>query len=85
MGSKRRVTTIETHSTLIIRRRRRSVREWCTVCGGEVPMVSPDEGAAIAGVTSRTIYAWIENDTVHFSETPEGFTLVCLNSLIKNP
>jgi excisionase family DNA binding protein len=44
-------------------------------------MVTPDEAARLAGVTTRTVYRWIEAGKVHFAETPEGLLLVCPNSL----
>ena len=60
----------------------------CPVCadtradtGADSVMVTPEEAAAIAGVTVRTIYARVESDSVHFLETPDGLLLLCANSL----
>lgn len=37
----------------------------------------PEEAAPIAGVTTGTIYAWVEAGQVDHTETPEGNVLVC--------
>jgi len=44
-------------------------------------MVTADEAANLAGVTTRTVYRRIEQGKVHFMETAEGRVLVCVNSL----
>lgn len=44
-------------------------------------MVTPDEAAAITGVTPRNIYRWIEAERLHYTEMPEGLLLICINSL----
>ena len=76
--------TIETERVLIIRKRKGSVLTWCSTCAQQVPMVKVDEAATIAGVSSRTLYRWVEAEKVHFAETPEGLLLICLSSLAGN-
>jgi predicted site-specific integrase-resolvase len=44
-------------------------------------MISPEHAARIAGVSTRTIYAWLESGKVHFLDTPEALLLICLDSL----
>jgi DNA-binding transcriptional MerR regulator len=44
-------------------------------------MLSIDDAAILAGVSSRTIFRWAEAGIVHSTETPEGLLLICLNSL----
>ena len=79
---KRKETRIETHQILIIRKPENLVRAWCAGCLTQQSiMVTPDEAAPIAGVNPRTIYRWVEDGTVHFTETREGSLLVCLDSL----
>jgi hypothetical protein len=46
-------------------------------------MVTPDEAAAITCTNSRMIYRWVEAEKVHSTETADGATLICLNSLPK--
>ena len=41
----------------------------------------PEEAPALASVSTRTMYRWVESGRVHFLETPEGRLLVCRNSL----
>jgi hypothetical protein len=44
-------------------------------------MVSPDQAATIANVTSRTIYRWADAEKLHFMETAEGLLMICCTSL----
>ena len=83
--SKRTETTIEIHQVQIIRRRQQETDAWCAVCAATVRMVTPEAAAVLAGVTTRTIYRWIEVALVHFTESPEGALLICANSLTSTP
>jgi len=40
----------------------------------------PDQAAVIIDVSSRTIYRWVEENRLHFVDTPAGL-LVCLESI----
>lgn len=44
-------------------------------------MVTAEQAAVITGIRPRVIYRWVESGMVHSAETPDGETLVCLNSL----
>lgn len=44
-------------------------------------MITADEAARLSCQTTRTIYAWVEADRLHYRETPSGSLLVCLDSL----
>jgi len=44
-------------------------------------MGTPEEAAMMAGVSWRTISQWVEEGRVHFTETPEGLLLICINSV----
>jgi hypothetical protein len=44
-------------------------------------MVAPEHAAAVAHVTVRVIYRWVELGLVHYQEGPEGSLAVCLKSL----
>jgi hypothetical protein len=44
-------------------------------------MVTLDEAAILAKVSSSTIYRWVEAEKIHFEDTPEGLPLICLNAL----
>lgn len=85
MGRKRRIEiTVEKERTVVVRRRGRLVQGWCAGCAEQVRMVTPEEAAVATRVSSRTIYRWAEDGKIHFTETPEGFLRICLNSLVRD-
>jgi len=73
--------TVERSEVFVVRRAKKTARAWCAQCAAEVRMCAPDDAAALAHVSTRTIYRWVEAGRVHFAETAEGLLLVCLNSL----
>ena len=82
MKRKKRIEiTIETERLLVITRRKSATLAMCSQCAGQVEMVTADEASTLAGVSSRTIYRWIEEGKVHFLEPSDGLSLICLNSL----
>jgi len=74
--------TVETHQLLVINRTNGSTLGWCSECAGNVPLIKPEEAAVLAGVSPRTIYRRVEADLVHFADSPEGWLLICLSSLL---
>jgi hypothetical protein len=44
-------------------------------------MVAPEQAAVMAAVPVRTIYRWVETETVHYKEAPDGSLIVCVKSL----
>jgi len=44
-------------------------------------MLSIDDAAIMARVSSRTIFHWVESGVVHSIETPEGLLVICPHSL----
>lgn len=82
MGTKRRTEiTIETDRFFVLSRRTNYVTSWCGRCGQRVRMIPVDEAATIAGVSSRTIYRWADDEKLHFTETPDGRLLICRESI----
>jgi hypothetical protein len=78
---KRTEITIETRRVLVVRRRQ-FLRGWCQACLAEVQMITPNEAATLASVSARTIYRWIEEARLHFSEEErDGTLLVCADSV----
>jgi len=82
--------TIETEENVVVRgssngavaREMQPVmRAWCTRCQLEVEMIAPEQAAAVAGVTARTIYRCVESGRVHFVQTAKELILVCRRSL----
>ncbi len=79
--TRRTEITIEMDRIFVIRRRGEPVQAQCAECGEQTKMVTADEAAANARVSSRTIYRWIETEKIHFMESREGALLICLRSL----
>ena len=79
---KRRRTEITVETSLLVWRRagQRALLS-CATCASPTPLIAPDEAAALAGTSTRTIYRWVEAEQLHFTETPDGRLLVCPNSL----
>ena len=79
---------IEIERSLIISRSEGKALAWCAECAAQVRMLRPEDAAAAARVSVRTIYRWVEGGKLHFSETPEGpngpnaMLRICLNSLM---
>jgi hypothetical protein len=79
--SRRTKITIETHHLLVVGRRTGVPAGWCRGCDDLVEMISPDEAAKLAGLSSRAMYRLVEAESIHFTETHDGSPLICLKSL----
>jgi predicted site-specific integrase-resolvase len=44
-------------------------------------MISVDEAAVISNVSTRTMFHWVDEGRVHYTETANGLLRVCPNSL----
>ena len=55
----------------------RRVPTWCGECGGEAPLLTPEEASLAMGVGTRAIYRLVEAGLIHFTETADGLLLVC--------
>jgi hypothetical protein len=75
------VITIETHSLTVLQMRDRASRHWCAACGAETLMATAMQAARAFSITQRTIFRLVENNRIHFVETPEGQMMICLDSL----
>jgi hypothetical protein len=75
--------TIETEEKAVLRggQDRHSTLMWCPACRRQVEMVTPAQGARVAGVSERTIYRWVEARKLHFDEVPDRTMFICLDSL----
>jgi hypothetical protein len=70
--------TLETERWIVVSRPGK--RRWCPACAIDVEMITIDDAALVAEVSSRTIFRWVESGVLHASETPQGLLLVCPNS-----
>ena len=80
--SKRTEVTVETSRLIAIKGRRLSAAVDCPLCGPAAEMVTLDEAALLAGVSSRALWHWVEAGKLHCRETAEGLLRVCLRSLL---
>lgn len=80
---KRSVITIETHEVWVIRKPRQPTLSFCSTCGTGAQMLEPVEAARLMRVSLRTIFRWVEEGRLHFTETPDGGLFICLDSLPK--
>ena len=73
--------TIETESLLILRGRS-SRRAWCTQCAAEGEVIALEEVGVISNLDRAAFEEWVNSGELHRSETADGSTLICLNSLL---
>ncbi len=71
-----RITLTQVHSVS-----HAAVSRWCPRCADFVAMLTPEQAAALAGVSTRHVFRWLEADRLHFVETTSPSPLVCLASL----
>jgi hypothetical protein len=83
---KRRIEiTVETERVMLVRRRRgKRLSLWCAACDAESLMLSADEAAAFAGMSTMAIFRLAEAGRLHWQETGAGSLVVCHNSLLRN-
>lgn len=79
--SKRTETTIEAHELWVVRRSGVTPPTWCDACAGKTRMLPPEEMAKLRGISTRTIYQWMEAGRLHFRESADGTVMICLASL----
>jgi excisionase family DNA binding protein len=86
MSTKRRSKTteitVEMQEFIFARGSAKFPVTWCSGCGRQVQMITAEEAASAAGVSSRTIYRWADAGKFHFTETPERLLLICRDSLL---
>jgi len=75
------IISVEKERVIEIRWQGRKRESGCEQCGIRTRLLTLDEAALVAGVSSSLICGWIETGRVHLKKTPEGLLLVCLNSL----
>jgi hypothetical protein len=82
-SKRRRKVIVETREVVILHQAETRPALWCQSCRVMAPMVSPEDAVRLAAVTSRTIYRWVEDEKIHYSETPDGRLWICVESLIE--
>jgi hypothetical protein len=78
---KRRITiTVETHQSLVIRQRKK-MRAWCAACGELSDFATLVEACALTANNAEIIYQLIIKEKLHSLKAPDGFPLICLQSV----
>ena len=70
--------TVEMDRLIVMSRPGKS--EWCSPCARPVEMLSIDDAALLAHVSSLTIFRWAIAHELHSVENTEGLLLICPNS-----
>jgi hypothetical protein len=73
--------TFQTESLLIMHGRA-SRRAWCSRCDAEVEMIAMQETGVMTNLNQAALEEWLNSGELHRSQTPDGSTLICLNSLL---
>lgn len=69
---KRKEITVESLKLILHRKCRRATALFCSICAVSLPLSAPAAAAGLAGVNTRTIYQWVENEQLHYAEIPDG-------------
>ena len=73
--------TIETDSLLILRGRN-SNRAWCPRCAAQAEMIAFENLGVITNLDRAAVEEWLSSGEFHRSQSANGPTLICLNSLL---
>lgn len=74
----------ETLQVVIIKRSAVAEQRKCSECSETSGLITPHEAAAIRGVSTRVIYRWLEDRSIHFVETDDGELFICLRTFVAN-
>jgi hypothetical protein len=62
-----------------------NITGWCERCGKDVMMLTAEAAAATRSTSPREIYRWLDENKLHFQESPTGAVLICSESLRTAP
>jgi hypothetical protein len=79
--AKRTKITIETESLLVLRGRNMR-RAWCVACAAEGEVIALEEVGLISNLERSALEQWLSSRNLHLSQTADGSTRICLNSLL---
>jgi hypothetical protein len=74
---------VRTVERLLIRMSTPAPESWCEGCGAMVRWVTPDQAAAFASVGPSDAGRGMEQGRLHRGTSPDGASLICLNSLVR--
>jgi hypothetical protein len=73
--------TIETESLLVLRARNIR-RAWCVACAAEGEVIALEEVGLLSNLERSALEQWLNSGSLHLSQTVDGSTRICLNSLL---
>lgn len=80
--TRRTEKTVEIHEFYVVRTASGSLPALCPECStADSIMVAPEQAAALAHVSVRVLYRWVETGLIHYKEGRDGSVIVCLKSL----
>jgi hypothetical protein len=62
-----------------------NVTAWCEQCGRDVLMLTAEAAAVERNTSPREIYRWLDENKLHFQESPGGTVFICSESLKRPP
>jgi hypothetical protein len=74
--------TVETETQLVIRRAK-AISAWCPGCRAEVDVIALDNDSLAGSITAAQIQELLGTDKLHFWQTANGSTQICLISLFR--
>ena len=80
MKLRRTQITIETHRVVVLRRRR-LIRFWCSECGAEAEFVPVEDLDRLLDGGGGNVSGRLADGTFHFGKAPDGSVVVCVKSL----
>jgi hypothetical protein len=78
---KRITITIETQQLIVIRKRSK-IHAWCAACGQQSEFATLSEACALTANNAETLYQLMDGEKLHSLKAPDGFPLICLQSVI---
>jgi hypothetical protein len=79
--TRRTKITIETESLLVLRGRNMR-RAWCGACAAVAEVIALEEVGLISNLERSALEQWLNSGNLHLSQTVDGSTRICLNSLL---
>ena len=79
--AKQVMITIETSSLLILRNLGLRAA-YCSTCRCVVEMIALEDTNANSSLDRAALEQWLKAEELHRSESPDGSSLICLNSLL---
>lgn len=73
--------TVEREVVSVVYQPAANITGRCEQCGKDVLLMSADAAAAARNISTREIYRWLDENKLHFQESPAGTVSICSESL----